>query len=58
MDNGWVYERERLAALEHNVDPETINALDAIGVSSGWDCLEVRAGDGTIAEWLCKKSKP
>ncbi len=58
MDNGWVYERERLAALEHNVDPGTINALDANGGSSGWDCLEVGAGDGTIAEWLCKKSKP
>ena len=35
----WSYE-----IVEHNVEPGTINALDAIGVSSGWDCLEVGAG--------------
>ena len=40
------------------MDPGTINALKAIGVSSGWDCLEVGAGGGSIAEWLCKNVGP
>ena len=37
------------------MDPGTINALDAIGVSSGWDCLEVGASGGSIADRLCTK---
>jgi len=44
--------------FEHNLDPGTINALDAIGVSSGCDCLEVGPGGGSIAEWLCTKIGP
>ena len=44
--------------FEHNLDPGTINALDAVGVSSGCDCLEVGPGGGSIAEWLCTKIGP
>jgi len=40
------------------LDPGTINALDAIGVSSGWDCLEVGASGGSIADRLCTKVGP
>ena len=58
MDNNWVNERERLAALEHNLDPGTISALTEIGVLNGWNCLEIGAGGGSITEWLCKQVGP
>ncbi len=55
LDNDWVHERQRFDALERNLDTGTINALSDIGVSSGWNCLEVGAGGGSITEWLCKQ---
>ena len=58
MDNNWVNERERLAALERNLDPGTIYALTEIGVLNGWNCLEIGAGGGSITEWLCNQVGP
>ena len=48
-------ERERLAAIEAACDPITIECLEKIGVADGWHCLEVGAGAGSIAEWLCQR---
>ena len=48
LDNEWINERERFDAIERNLDPGTIYALTEIGVSSGWACLEVGAGGGSI----------
>jgi SAM-dependent methyltransferase len=48
-------ERERLAAIEAGLDPITIECLEKIGVGEGWRCLEVGAGGGSIAEWLCRR---
>jgi SAM-dependent methyltransferase len=53
FDNAWTEERRRLALLEAGWDPVTIAHLDAIGVTDGWRCLEVGAGGGSIAAWLC-----
>ena len=55
LDNDWIYERERFDAIERNLDPGTIWALTEIGVSNGWNCLEVGAGGGSITQWLCKQ---
>lgn len=57
-DNAWVHARERLALLEQNADPGTIRHLEALGVGQGWRCLEVGAGGGSIAEWLCRRVGP
>jgi len=46
---------DRPGAFERERDPATIRYLEEIGVSSGWRCLEVGGGAGTIAEWLCKR---
>ena len=46
---------ERPGAFERERDPATISYLEEIGVSSGWRCLEVGGGAGTIAEWLCRR---
>lgn len=45
-------ERERLQLLESIGDPRTIRTFDTIGVGPGWRCLEVGAGEGSIARWL------
>jgi SAM-dependent methyltransferase len=48
-------ERERLAAIEAGLDLFTIDCLEKIGVAEGWQCLEVGAGAGSIAAWLCRR---
>jgi 2-polyprenyl-3-methyl-5-hydroxy-6-metoxy-1,4-benzoquinol methylase len=54
LDNTWVHERERLRLRETVHDPESIRDLERLGVAEGWQCLEVGAGGGSIAEWLCQ----
>lgn len=48
-------ERQRLDALEASLDAGTIDHLKKLGVGEGWDCLEVAAGGGSIADWLCRR---
>jgi SAM-dependent methyltransferase len=50
--NDWADARHRLNLLEEVFDPGTIRHLEHLGVSSGWRCLEVGAGAGSIAVWL------
>ncbi len=51
-------ERERLGCLEASSDPITIPRLERIRVDSGWACLEVAAGSGSIAAWLGRRVGP
>jgi ubiquinone/menaquinone biosynthesis C-methylase UbiE len=51
-------QRQRLHALEAVLDPGTRRVLDQRGVGPGWRCLEVGAGAGSIASWLCKRVVP
>ena len=48
-------QRERLAALAEALDGGTVRQLDSIGVDRGRRCLEVGAGGGSIAAWLCDR---
>jgi SAM-dependent methyltransferase len=43
------------SALADIFDPGTIRHLTEIGVGSGWHCLEIGAGGGSIATWLCDR---
>jgi SAM-dependent methyltransferase len=45
-------ERGRLRNLEAWLDPITVRHLEATGIASGWRCLEVGAGGGSIARWI------
>jgi SAM-dependent methyltransferase len=45
-------ERQRLRALAGMLDPVTFSHLTGLGVGEGWRCLEVGAGEGSIARWL------
>jgi SAM-dependent methyltransferase len=53
-----VPERERLALLEHNLDPLSQRRLAALGIQPGWRCLEVGAGHGSIVRWLAEQVGP
>ncbi len=55
FSHSWQHERKRLAALESGMDANTIACLETIGVAAGWRCLEVGAGAGSIARWLCER---
>jgi len=58
FDHQWQHERQRLPALEAALDPWTIHSIESLGVAPGWRCLEVGAGGGSIAEWLCRRVGP
>jgi SAM-dependent methyltransferase len=58
FDNALATQRERLDLLEALFDPGTIRHLEALGVAPGWRCLEVGAGGGSIAGWLCDRVVP
>ena len=43
-----------MKAIELLSDPSTIRTFQEIGVPEKWRCLEIGAGGGSIAEWLCQ----
>ena len=45
----------RFAALSTIYDRGTVRHLQALGVGSGWHCLEIGGGGGTIAKWLADR---
>jgi SAM-dependent methyltransferase len=52
------FERKRLALLTQFADPITIRRLTDLGVGPGWRCLDVAAGDGSMAHWLAERVGP
>lgn len=58
LDNAMDHARERLSRLQDVYDPGTIRLLGALGVDSGWRCLEVGAGAGSIAVWMSEQVGP
>ena len=51
-NQGWEQEHARLAGLAAQFDQITVRHLAATGVGSGWQCLEIGGGGGSIARWL------
>jgi SAM-dependent methyltransferase len=50
--------RGRLDAIAHRADPETRRHLDELGLCEGWNCLEIGAGSGSLAEWIASRVTP
>lgn len=48
----------RLRALADVFDPGTARHLEARGVGSGWSCLEIGGGLGTMTRWLASRVGP
>lgn len=42
----------RLRMIEAAVDADTIRLLEEAGITTGWSCLELGAGAGSIVEWM------
>jgi SAM-dependent methyltransferase len=55
LDNAGREASARFGALAAMYDPATIRHLEDRGVSSGWHCLEVGGGGGSIAAWLAAR---
>lgn len=55
LDNSWEHANRRLALLEQMLDPMTQRRIKMLGVGQGARCLEVAAGSGSIAKWLCEQ---
>jgi ubiquinone/menaquinone biosynthesis C-methylase UbiE len=51
-------ERERLALWEHSEDARSQRYLAGLGIQTGWRCLEVGAGLGSIVCWLAEQVGP
>jgi SAM-dependent methyltransferase len=58
FDNAAAQAGARFRALAEIFDPGTIRHLSDRGVDQGWDCLEVGAGNGSIASWLSGRVGP
>ena len=58
FDHDWDQERARLGALEAVFDPCSQRCIRALEPIPGWRCLEVGAGGGSMAEWLCSVVGP
>lgn len=58
LDNTAAESQQRFASLEYCFDPATIRQLEEIGVATGWRCLEVGGGGGSIARWLADRTGP
>lgn len=57
--NARAIQHERLRLLEALLDEGTFRLLgERVGVKPGWRCLEVGAGGGSVAGWLCDRVAP
>jgi SAM-dependent methyltransferase len=53
LDDAAMLEYQRLDLMSKILDPWTQAYISAIGAGTGWHCLELGSGNGSIAEWLC-----
>ena len=58
FEHSWEQERRRLDLLEQVFDPGTEEHLARIPLPVGGRCLEVGAGAGSIARWMCDRVGP
>jgi SAM-dependent methyltransferase len=56
--NARAVQPERLRLLSALLDDGTFRLLDRLGVQPWWRCLEVGAGGGSVAAWLCERTAP
>jgi 2-polyprenyl-3-methyl-5-hydroxy-6-metoxy-1,4-benzoquinol methylase len=58
LDNAAKETPARFGDLAAAFDPGTIRHLQDRGVATGWRCLEVGGGGGSIAAWLAARVGP
>jgi ubiquinone/menaquinone biosynthesis C-methylase UbiE len=55
FDNADEYAEGRYCELSTLYDAQTIRHLERTGIETGWRCLEVGGGGGSIASWMCER---
>ncbi|WP_234025256.1 class I SAM-dependent methyltransferase [Streptomyces sp. MspMP-M5] len=55
LSNDSPRERDRLEAIQRNVDAFTTGILQGLPLQASWHCLELGAGAGSIAYWLAER---
>lgn len=58
FENTSELERRRLDLLEQLYDPHTTSHLGRIPLPPGGQCLEIGAGAGSVARWMCDRVGP
>jgi SAM-dependent methyltransferase len=58
FDNAQSESAQRMRLLARMFDAPTQRALLATGLTTGWECLEVGGGGGSIATWLAEQVAP
>jgi len=56
--HSWPQERKRLAMMSAMLDPYTLFRMEQLGLTSGWRCLELGAGNGSMSQQLCRRVGP
>jgi 2-polyprenyl-3-methyl-5-hydroxy-6-metoxy-1,4-benzoquinol methylase len=51
-------EPERLRMMSDLLDPSSRFHLERTGLTAGWRCLEIGAGDGSLSRWLADRVAP
>jgi len=54
----WTPGRNRLDVIAKRADPATRRYLVELGLCEGWNCLEIGAGSGSLAEWIAYQVAP
>ena len=50
--------RARMAALGAQHNDATFRYVEKSGIKLGWNCLEIGAGDGSVARWMAARVGP
>jgi trans-aconitate methyltransferase len=50
--------RARMGALAAQHNDATFRYMEKCGIAPGWNCLEIGAGDGSVARWMAAKVGP
>lgn len=58
LPHGLVGEQQRLALMSALLDPLEWTFIDRLGVRSGWRCLELGCGNGSISRALAQRIAP
>ena len=58
LDNANEIAGARMELLARLFDPTTQRVLEGVGIASGWRCLEIGGGGGSIARWMAGRVGP
>lgn len=55
FSTGTDHGQQQVDCLTDMLDDTTTGVMDGLGVQPGWRCLELGAGNGSIARWLAQR---